>query len=96
MSLAADGKGVSMRPGSRRKRTKAPGKKVQTYGKRAVAGEKKGTKRIAQVSCAFDVIPVPRTPEEAMASHCGAGTAGPAPAGAKKKKKGRRSRPPRR
>ncbi len=93
LALSADGKGVSMRPGSRRKRTKAPGKKVQTYQKRAVAGEKKGTKRIAQVSCAFDVIPVPRTPEEVMASHCGAGTAGPAPAGAKKKKKGKKPAP---
>ena len=93
LALSADGKGVSMRPGSRRKRTKAPGKKVQTYQKRAVAGEKKGTKRIAQVSCAFNIVPVPRTPEEVMASHCGAGTAGPAPAGAKKKKKGKKQAP---
>ena len=95
LALSADGKGVSMRPGSRRKRTKAPGKKVQTYQKRAVAGEKKGTKRIAQVSCAFDVIPVPRTPEEVMASHCGAGTAGPPRQEQRKRRRGR-SRPPKR
>jgi hypothetical protein len=76
LALSADGKGVAVLPESRRERTKAPEDKVQTFEKRAVAGEKKGTKRIAQVSCAFDVIPLARTPEEVMASRHGGSSSG--------------------
>jgi hypothetical protein len=66
--LSADGKGVPMRPESRRARTRAPGRRARTYEKRTVAGEKKGFRRMAQVSCVSDVIPAVRTPEEVMAS----------------------------
>jgi len=93
LALSADGKGVSMRPESRRRRTKAPDKRVKTFGKRAVAGEKKGTKRIAQVSCVFDVIPEARTPEEVMASCHGGDAAGPVPAAAGRKKKKGKGKP---
>ena len=72
LALSADGKGVAMRPESRRKRAKAPGKRVKRFQNRPGTGEK-GHKRIAQVGCVFDVIPRARTPEEVMASHHGGG-----------------------
>ena len=61
--LSADGKGVAMRPESRRKRTKAPGTRVRTFQKRRGTGEK-GHKRMAETGCVYDVRPVPRTPEQ--------------------------------
>jgi hypothetical protein len=66
--ISADGKGVAMRPEARRRRTKAPGKRVQTFAKRAGTGEKKGHKRMAETGCVFDVVPPPRarTPEQVM------------------------------
>ena len=75
LGLSADGKGVAMRPESRRKRTKAPGKRVKNFGTRPGTGEK-GHKRIAEVACVFDVIPEARTPEQVMASHHGGGDGG--------------------
>jgi len=76
--LSADGKGVAMRPESRRTRTKAPDQRVKNFQTRPGTGEK-GHKRIAEVGCVFDVIPPqePRTPERVMASHHGGGD-GPA------------------
>lgn len=71
LALSADGKGVAMRPESRRKRgTKAPGKRVKNFATRPGIGEK-GCKRVAEVACVFDVIPQARTPEQVMASHHG-------------------------
>jgi hypothetical protein len=70
LGLSADGKGVAMRPESRRKRTKAPGRRVKRFRNRPGIGEK-GHKRIAETACVFDVIPQPRTPEQVMASHHG-------------------------
>jgi hypothetical protein len=70
LALSADGKGVAMRPESRRKRTKPPGKRVKNFTTRPGTGEK-GHKRIAETACVFDVIPEPRTPEQVMASHHG-------------------------
>jgi len=70
LALSADGKGVAMRPESRRKRTRAPGQRVKNFTTRPGTGEK-GHKRIAEVACVFDVIPQPRTPEQVMASHHG-------------------------
>jgi hypothetical protein len=89
LMLSADGKGVAMRPESRRKRAKAPGKRVKTFQNRAGIGEK-GSKRIAQVACVFDVIPQPRTPEAVMAGHHGGaghdpGTGQPGKAGRQRK-----------
>jgi hypothetical protein len=82
LGLSADGKGVAMRPESRRRRTVAPGARVRNFTTRPGIGEK-GHKRMAEVGCVFDVIPRARTPEEVMASHHGGsgpgGAAGPAP-----------------
>jgi hypothetical protein len=71
--LSADGKGVAMRPESRRTRTTAPDQRVKNFSTRPGIGEK-GHKRIAEVTCVFDVIPQPRTPEQVMACHHGSGT----------------------
>ena len=65
--ISADGKGVAMLPGARRRRTKDPDQKVRTFDKRAGTGEKKGCKRMAETGCVFDVTPAgPRTPEQVM------------------------------
>jgi hypothetical protein len=72
LALSADGKGVAMRPQSRRRRTVAPGQRVRNFATRPGIGEK-GHKRIAEVACVFDVIPRARTPEQVMASHHGGG-----------------------
>jgi hypothetical protein len=82
LALSADGKGVAMRPESRRTRAKAPEARVKNFDQRPGTGEK-GHKRIAEVACVFDVIPEPRTPEQVMASHHG----GDGPAGTKAAKK---------
>ena len=68
LAISADGKGVAMLPGARRRRTKAPDQKVRTFDKRAGTGEKKGHKRMAETGCVFDVARAqePRTPEQVM------------------------------
>jgi hypothetical protein len=83
LGLSADGKGVAMRPESRRRRARAPDQRVRRFQTRAGIGEK-GHKRIAEVGCVFDVIPRARTPEQVMASHHGGGR--PAAAGPEMKK----------
>jgi hypothetical protein len=75
LGLSADGKGVAMRPESRRRRTVAPGARVRNFSTRPGIGEK-GHKRIAEVACVFDVIPAARTPEQVMAGHHGGGGGG--------------------
>jgi hypothetical protein len=76
LALPADGKGVAMLPEARRRRAKAPGQKVRTFGKRAGTGEKKGCKRMAETGAVFDVA-VPdgpaRTPEQVMRPEGGTG-----------------------
>jgi hypothetical protein len=69
LAISADGKGVAMLPGARRRRTRAPEQKVRTFEKRAGTGEKKGCKRMAETGCVFDVaVPdgPPRTPGQVM------------------------------
>jgi hypothetical protein len=66
--ISADGKGVAMRPGARRKRTRAEHKRVRTFAHRRGTGENKG-KRMAETGAVFDIqIPdgPPRTPEQVM------------------------------
>jgi hypothetical protein len=70
VGLSADGKGVTVRPESRRERTVAPQGRVKNFGSRPGTGEK-GSSRIAEVACVFEVIPGPRTPEQVMAGHHG-------------------------
>jgi hypothetical protein len=69
LALSADGKGVAMLPGARRRRTKAPGQRVRNFRKRPGTGEKNGHKRMAATGAVFDVIAPeePRTPEQVMA-----------------------------
>ncbi len=69
LAISADGKGVAMLPGARRRRTRAPGQRVRNFKKRPGTGEKKGHKRMAETGCVFDVLPPdqPRTPEQVMA-----------------------------
>ena len=66
--ISADGKGVAMRPGARRRRAKAPDQRMQTFEHRRGTGEK-GHKRMAETAAVFDVA-VPdgpaRTPEQIM------------------------------
>ena len=69
LAISADGKGVAMRPEARRRRTKAPDERVQTFAKRRGTGEKGGHKRMAETGCVFDVaVPdgPPRTPGQVM------------------------------
>jgi hypothetical protein len=76
--ISADGKGVAMLPGARRRRTRAPDQKVRIFDKRAGTGEKKGCKRMAETGCVFDVIAgQPRTPEQVMRPDPGAGKKAP-------------------
>jgi hypothetical protein len=79
LAISADGKGVAMRPEARRRRTKAPGQRVQTFAKRRGTGEK-GHKRMAETGCVFDVA-VPegpaRTPEQVMRPEPGSSKTGP-------------------
>jgi hypothetical protein len=79
LGLPADGKGVAMLPGARRRRgAKAAGERVRNFDKRRGTGEK-GHRRIAGTGCVFDVIPPrePRAPEQVM--HPGPGRARTAP-----------------
>jgi len=79
LAISADGKGVAMLPGARRRRTRAPEQKVRTFDKRAGTGEKKGHKRMAGTGCVFDVAPAqePRTPEQVMRPDPGSGAKKP-------------------
>ena len=80
LGISADGKGVAMRPEARRRRAKAPDKRVRTFEKRTGTGEKKGHKRMAETACVFDVIAPdgpPRIPEEIMAREPGEPARGP-------------------
>jgi hypothetical protein len=71
LGMSWDCKGVAMLPGALRRRgARAPGQRVKNFGKRRGTGEK-GHKRMAQAGCVFDVAPVPRAPEQVMASRAG-------------------------
>ena len=63
--LTFDGKGIVMRPEALRpataKAAAAAGSKLAT---RLSPGEKHGRKRMAELACVYDAVPVPRTPED--------------------------------
>jgi hypothetical protein len=63
--ISADGKGIVMRPGALRPVTaaKAKSKKLAT---RLSKGETRYRKRMAEVGAVYDVVPVPRGPEDVM------------------------------
>jgi hypothetical protein len=65
--LSVDGKGIVMRPDALR----APTRKAAACARRKLAtrlsgGEKPHRKRMAEVGCVYDTIPVPRTPGEVI------------------------------
>jgi hypothetical protein len=71
LAMSADGKGVAMLPGARRRTSTAPDKRARNFRKRRGTGEKAGHKRMAETGCVFDVQPPdpdgpPRTPEQVM------------------------------
>lgn len=65
--LSCDGKGVVMRPEALREQTRRQAQnsqhKLQT---RLSSGEKRGSKRIAEVAAVYEVEPVPRTSADIM------------------------------
>jgi len=80
LAMSADGKGVAMLPGARRRRARAPDKRSRNFRKRRGTGEKAGCKRMAETGCVFDVIAPdgpPRTPEQVMARDPGEPARGP-------------------
>jgi hypothetical protein len=70
--LSVDGKGIIMRPDSLRPATKkaaaAATTKLET---RLSKGEKRNRKRIAEVGAVYDITPVPRKPDDILASNHG-------------------------
>jgi hypothetical protein len=84
--LTCDGKGIVMRPEALRPATaKAAASVRNKLATRLSPGEKNGRKRMAELACVYDAVPVPRAPEDIIT-----------PAGEKKKAqkgKGRRRDP---
>ncbi|HET9972811.1 MAG TPA: hypothetical protein VFQ68_31570 [Streptosporangiaceae bacterium] len=69
LGLSADGKGVAMLPGARRRTSTAPDKRARNFRKRTGTGGKAGHKRMAGTGCVFGVAPPDpdgpaRTPEQ--------------------------------
>jgi hypothetical protein len=67
--LTFDGKGIVMLPGALRpataKAAAAAGGKLAT---RLSPGEKSGRKRMAELACVYDALPVPRAPEDVIST----------------------------
>jgi len=58
-----DGKGIVMRPGALREATaKAAAAAKNKLATRLSPGEKRGRKRMAELACVYDCVPVPREP----------------------------------
>ena len=63
-----DGKGVVMRPGALREATaKAAAGSRRKLATRLSPGEKNGRKRMAELGCVYDCVPVPRTAADIIA-----------------------------
>lgn len=63
--LTCDGKGVVMRPDALRPATaKAAASTRNKLATRLSPGEKHGRKRMAELACVYDAVPVPRTPRD--------------------------------
>ncbi len=75
--LTFDGKGIVMRPDALRPATaKAAAAAQGKLATRLSPGEKSGRKRMAELACVYDAVPVPRAPEDIIT-----------PPGKKRKKK---------
>ncbi len=69
LALSFDGKGIVMLPAALRPGTAAAAARAtQKLATRLSKGEKANRKRMAEVAAVFDVAPVPRTPEDILAS----------------------------
>jgi hypothetical protein len=85
--LTFDGKGVVMRPESLRPATaKAAAASEGKLATRLSPGEKNGRKRMAEIACVYDAVPVPRTPEDVISAPAQKRRRRKAQAGAPKKK----------
>jgi hypothetical protein len=63
--LTCDGKGIVMRPGALRPATaKAAAASQNKLATRLSPGEKNGRKRMAELACVYDAVPVPRQPSD--------------------------------
>ena len=66
--LTFDGKGIVMRPDALRPATaKAAAAAQDKLATRLSPGEKHGRKRMAELACVYDAVPVPRAPEDIIA-----------------------------
>jgi len=67
--LTFDGKGIVMLPGALRPATaKAAASAEGRLATRLSPGEKNGRKRMAELACVYDAVPVPRTPEDIIST----------------------------
>jgi hypothetical protein len=82
--LTFDGKGIVMRPDALRPATaKAAAAAEGKLATRLSPGEKHGRKRMAELACVYDAVPVPRTPEDIIST----------PAQKRRKKKAQAAKP---
>jgi hypothetical protein len=67
--LTFDGKGIVMLPGALRPATaKAAASAEGRLATRLSPGEKNGRKRMAELACVYDAVPVPRAPEDIIST----------------------------
>jgi hypothetical protein len=67
--LTFDGKGIVMLPGALRPATaKAAASAQGKLATRLSPGEKNGRKRMAELACVYDAVPVPRTPQDVIST----------------------------
>ena len=67
--LTFDGKGIVMRPDALRPATaKAAAAARNKLATRLSPGEKNGRKRMAELACVYDAVPVPRTPGDVIST----------------------------
>ena len=67
--LTFDGKGIVMLPDALRPATaKAAAAAESKLATRLSPGEKNGRKRMAELACVYDAVPVPRTPEDVIST----------------------------
>jgi len=67
--LTFDGKGIVMIPGALRPATaRAAAAAEGRLATRLSPGEKNGRKRMAELACVYDAVPVPRTPEDVIST----------------------------
>ena len=67
--LTFDGKGIVMLPGALRPATaKAAAAAQNKLATRLSPGEKNGRKRMAELACVYDAVPVPRAPEDIIST----------------------------